>query len=197
MINIWMIYANGGERADVVAFNWPICELHPNLSECFLGPLHTRRECGGGGGDFTHQKRKKYIKNAGNHPCFCSSQGKRRSSDGRGRPRRGARRLKTQNEIPGGTEATSSRPPLSGGFYLNSPFYFQSLTVKKQKQTLWRVWHQEAAGKLQIFCSNSQIVEIKSVWFEKPTGFNPLKQNSWQFLHIYALKNKNVWAKHI
>lgn len=104
MINIWMIYANGGERADVVAFNWPICELHPNLSECFLGPLHTRRECGGGG-DFTHQKRKKYIKNAGNHPCFCSSQGKRRSSDGRGRPRRGARRLKTQNEIPGGTEA--------------------------------------------------------------------------------------------
>lgn len=175
MINIWMIYANGGERADVVAFNWPICELHPNLSECFLGPLHTRRECGGGGGDFTHQKRKKYIKNAGNHPCFCSSQGKRRSSDGRGRPRRGARRLKTQNEIPGGTEATSSRPPLSGGFYLNSPFYFQSLTVKKKKQTLWRVWHQEAAGKLQDFLLQQSDRWNKKCLLWKADRFQPLK----------------------
>lgn len=41
IINIWMLYANGRERADVVAFNWPICELHPNLSLCFLGPLST------------------------------------------------------------------------------------------------------------------------------------------------------------
>lgn len=41
IINIWMPYANGRERADVVAFNWPICELHPNLSVCFLGPLCT------------------------------------------------------------------------------------------------------------------------------------------------------------
>lgn len=41
IINIWIPYANGRERADVVAFNWPICELHPNLSVGFLGPLWT------------------------------------------------------------------------------------------------------------------------------------------------------------